>query len=69
MPDFSIKLGGLGLKWFDNLPAKSIDNFYKFIKSFVACFVINTKTPKEVVSLLTLRKGKNESIQNYCKWY
>ena len=38
-------------------------------ESFVAWFVINTKAPKGVGSLLTLRKGKNESIRNYSKRY
>ncbi|GFY95372.1 hypothetical protein Acr_10g0007570 [Actinidia rufa] len=38
-------------------------------ESFVAWFVINTKTLKGVRSLLTLRKGKNESIRNYSKRY
>ncbi|GFZ09192.1 hypothetical protein Acr_20g0010000 [Actinidia rufa] len=32
-------------------------------------FVINTKTPKAVGSLLTLKKGRNESIRNYSKRY
>ena len=32
-------------------------------------FVINIKAPKGIGSFLTLRKGKNESIQNYSKQY
>ncbi|GFS42483.1 hypothetical protein Acr_00g0080070 [Actinidia rufa] len=35
----------------------------------MAQFVINTKVPKGVSSLLTLWKGKNESIHNYNKRY
>ncbi|GFZ05267.1 hypothetical protein Acr_17g0008390 [Actinidia rufa] len=35
----------------------------------MAQFVINTKAPKAVGSLLTLKKGKNESIRNYSKRY
>ena len=31
--------------------------------------MINMKAPKGVGSLLTLRKGKNESIRNYNKQY
>ncbi|GFZ14402.1 hypothetical protein Acr_24g0005920 [Actinidia rufa] len=38
-------------------------------ESFVARFVINTKAPKTVGSLLMLKKGKNESIRNYNKRY
>ena len=35
----------------------------------MARFVINMKAPKGVGSLLTLRKGKNESIRSYNKCY
>ena len=52
------------MKWFDKLPAGSIENFYQLIELFVTRFVINTKTSKGVGSFLTLRKGKNELIQN-----
>ncbi|GFS29531.1 hypothetical protein Acr_00g0007120 [Actinidia rufa] len=38
-------------------------------ESFVARFIINTKAPRAVGSLLTLKKGKNESIRNYSKRY
>ncbi|GFS38323.1 hypothetical protein Acr_00g0056810 [Actinidia rufa] len=63
------RLGDLGLKWFDKLPARSIENFYQLTESFVTRFVINIKAPKAVGSLLTLKKGKNESIKNYSKRY
>ena len=59
---FPLSLGDLGLKWFDKLIAGSIENVHQLIESIVARVVINTKTPKGVGSLLTLRKGKNESI-------
>ena len=62
-------LGALGLKWFDKLLVGSIENFYQLTESFVALFVINTKVPKCIGSLLTLRKGKNEMIRNYNKRY
>ncbi|GFS37157.1 hypothetical protein Acr_00g0050270 [Actinidia rufa] len=57
------------LKWFDKLPTGSIENFHQLTESIVAQFVINIKASKGIVSLLTLRKGKNESIYNYNKWY
>ncbi|GFY85504.1 hypothetical protein Acr_04g0002420 [Actinidia rufa] len=66
---FPSSLGDLGLKWFDKLPPGSIENFYQLTESFVARFVINTKAPKVVSSLLTLKKGRNESIRNYNKRY
>ncbi|GFS30010.1 hypothetical protein Acr_00g0009670 [Actinidia rufa] len=66
---FPSSLGDLGLTWFDRLPPVSIENFYQLTESFVARFVINTKAPKAVSSLLTLKKGRNESIRNYSKRY
>ncbi|GFS42836.1 pleckstrin homology (PH) domain-containing protein [Actinidia rufa] len=66
---FPSSLGDLGLKWFDRLPPRSIESFYQLTESFVAQFVINTKAPKAVGSLLMLKKGRNESIRNYSKRY
>ncbi|GFZ11580.1 hypothetical protein Acr_22g0009780 [Actinidia rufa] len=62
-------LGDLVLKWFDKLPAGSIESFYQLTEAFVARFVINTKAPKGVSSLLTLQKGKNEMLRSYRKCY
>ncbi|GFS32854.1 hypothetical protein Acr_00g0025100 [Actinidia rufa] len=51
-------------------PSKgSIENFHQLTKSFVSRFVINSKAPKDVSFLLTLRNGKNESIRNDKKCY
>ena len=66
---FPLSLGDLGLKWFEWLPTGSVGSFYQLIESFVAQFVINTKAPKGFGSLLTLRKGKNETLRNYNKHY
>ena len=66
---FQSRLGALGLKWFDKLPAESIENFYQLTESFITQFMINTKAPKGVGSLLTLRNDKNETIKNYNKRY
>ncbi|GFZ08503.1 poly(A) polymerase 2 [Actinidia rufa] len=41
--------------------------FVQLFKAFVVRFVINTKSPKGVTSLLTLGKGKNETLRNYSK--
>ncbi|GFZ08576.1 hypothetical protein Acr_20g0003840 [Actinidia rufa] len=66
---FPSSLGDLELKWFNRLPPWSIESFYQLTESFVARFVINTKAPKAIGSLLTLKKGRNESIRNYNKRY
>ena len=62
---FPSSLGDLRLKWFNKLPAGSIENFHQLTESFVVWFVINTKALKGIGSFLVLKKGKNESICNY----
>ncbi|XP_057484622.1 uncharacterized protein LOC130771000 [Actinidia eriantha] len=54
---------------FDRLHVGSIGSFYQLTELFVARFVIKIKVPKGVVSLLTLRKSKSESLCNYNKRY
>ena len=66
---FSSSLGDLWLKWFNRLLPGSIESFYQLTESFIARFVINTKAPKAVSSLLTLKKSRNKSIKNYNKRY
>ena len=66
---FPSSLGDLGLKWFDKLPPGSVGSFYQLTESFVARFIINTRAPKAIGSLMTLKKGKNESIRSYSKRY
>ena len=58
---FPYSLGDLRLKWFNKLPAESIENFHQLTEPFIARFVINTRAPKGVNSLLTLRKCKGET--------
>ena len=57
----------LRLKWFDKLPLGSIKSFLYLFESFVARFIINTKAPKSVSSLLTFCICKNEMLHNYNK--
>ncbi|GFY87741.1 glutamate receptor 3.6 [Actinidia rufa] len=66
---FPSSLGDLGLKWFDKLLTMSIKSFSHLFESFVARFMINTRAPKGVSSLLMLCKGKNETLRNYRKHY
>ncbi|GFZ11573.1 hypothetical protein Acr_22g0009710 [Actinidia rufa] len=63
------KMGDLGLKCFEKLPAGSILSFYQLTESFMVQFAINTKVPKGVSSLLTLKEGKNEMLRSYSKCY
>ena len=57
-------LGDLGLKWFEKIHLSSIGSFLLLSESVVARFVIDTKVPKDMSSILTLRKGKHEMLRN-----
>ena len=61
---FPSSLGNLGLYWFEKIPPGSIGGFVQLFEAFVARLVINTKSSEGVgvTSLLTLRKGKNETL-------
>ena len=62
-------LRDLGLRWFEKITFGSIGDFTQLFESFVIRFVVNTKTPKGVSSLLTLKNGKNETLSNSNKRY
>ncbi|GFS33068.1 hypothetical protein Acr_00g0026150 [Actinidia rufa] len=66
---FPLSLGDLRMKCFNKLPTTSIKSFLQIFELFMARFVINTKAPKGVSSLMALCKGKNETLHNYNKWY
>ncbi|XP_057473961.1 uncharacterized protein LOC130762288 [Actinidia eriantha] len=61
--------GDLRLKWFEKLPAGLIERFHQLTESFIAWFMINTKVPKDVGSLMMFKNGKNEMIRNYNRRY
>ena len=66
---FLSSLGDFEMKRIDKFPARSIGSFYLLFESFVAQFVINIKASKGVSFLLTLRKGKIETLCNYSNRY
>ena len=66
---FPSSLGNLELKRFDQVLAGLIGSFHQLTESFIVRFVINTKAPKGVGSLLTLGKSKEISLRNYSKYY
>ena len=55
---FPSSLRDLGLRWFEKIPPSSIGYFIQLSKSFVTQFIIKTKAPKGIISLLMLRNGK-----------
>jgi len=53
------------IRWFDNLPPKSISSFDDLAKKFLARFSIQKDKAKHAPSLLGIKQGDRESLRNY----
>ncbi|XP_028112048.1 uncharacterized protein LOC114310301 [Camellia sinensis] len=62
---FPLSLGELGLKWFERLPEESIKMWQRLAEAFVTRFKTNTKTPKEVHHLLSVKMESDDSLKAY----
>ncbi|XXG68236.1 hypothetical protein AAC387_Pa06g1370 [Persea americana] len=66
---FPSSLGNLVLKWFSRLKPRSICSFRELAGSFVMPFVTNSKQPKDIGALLSLKKQSSESLKEYSARY
>ncbi|KAF5933474.1 hypothetical protein HYC85_029645 [Camellia sinensis] len=66
---FPSSLGKLGLKWFERLPEGSIERWQWLAEAFVTRFKTNTKTPKEVDHLLSVRMEPSDTLKAYNSRY
>ncbi|XP_028061818.1 uncharacterized protein LOC114265249 [Camellia sinensis] len=62
---FPASLGELGLKWFERLPKESIEGWQQLAESFVTRFKTNTRTPKEIDHLLSVKMESRGSLKAY----
>lgn len=62
---FPSTLGELGSKWFGRLPEESIKRWQQLAEAFVTRFRTNTKTPKEVDHLLSIKMEPGNSLKAY----
>ncbi|KAL4390812.1 hypothetical protein AHAS_Ahas03G0182500 [Arachis hypogaea] len=53
------------IRWFDNLPPRSISSFDDMAKKFLAKFSIQKDKAKHAPSLLGIRQGERETLRNY----
>ncbi|XP_028062410.1 uncharacterized protein LOC114265775 [Camellia sinensis] len=56
---------GLGLKWFEKLREESIKRWQQLAEAFVTRFKTNTKMPKEVDYLLSVKMEPGDSVKAY----
>ncbi|CAL5394255.1 unnamed protein product [Camellia sinensis] len=66
---FPSSLGELGLKWFERLPEGSIQRWHQLAEAFVTRFKTNTKTPKEVDHLLSVKMEPSDTLKAYNSRY
>ncbi|XP_028108645.1 uncharacterized protein LOC114307433 [Camellia sinensis] len=66
---FPSSLGELGLKWFERLSEESIKKWQQLAETFVTRFKTNTKTPKEVDHLLSVKMEFSDSLKAYNSRY
>ncbi|XP_057741310.1 uncharacterized protein LOC130959864 [Arachis stenosperma] len=62
---FPTTLTKTAIKWFDNLPPRSISSFDDMAKKFLARFFIQKDKAKHAPSLLGIKQEEQESIRNY----
>ena len=62
---FPTTLTKTAIRWFDNLPPKSISSFDDLAKKFLARFSIQKDKAKHAPSLLGIKQGDRESLRNY----
>jgi hypothetical protein len=66
---FPSSLGEVGLRWFDRLEHGSIRSWKEMSKIFTARFIMNTRKPKEIDSLLALTMRVGETLKSYSTRY
>ncbi|XP_028058130.1 uncharacterized protein LOC114262001 [Camellia sinensis] len=66
---FPSSLGELDLKWFERLPEESIERWQQLTEAFVTRFKTNTKTPKEVDYLLSVKMESSDTLKAYNSRY
>lgn len=62
---FPTTLTGIVLTWFNNLEAKSIQNFYDLANSFMERFIASVLAQRKMSYLEMVRQRKDETLREY----
>jgi hypothetical protein len=62
---FPFSLGKVALQWFNQLGRRTVRSWRQMAEAFVARFITNSRRPKGMDSLMTMKLGDNESIKDY----
>ena len=66
---FPSSLGPMPMRWFDGLRTNSISSFKKLTQSFCSRFIICSRVPQPLDSLLSMTMREGESVKAYTKRY
>ena len=66
---FPSSLGPMVMRWFDGLRTNSVSSFKKLTQSFCSRFIICSRVPQPLDSLLSMSMREGESIKAYSERY
>ena len=66
---FPSSLGPMPMRWFDGLKINSINSFKKLTQSFCFRFIICSRVPQPLDSLLSMSMREGESVKAYSERY
>uniref|UniRef100_A0A2N9HMF9 RNA-directed DNA polymerase n=1 Tax=Fagus sylvatica TaxID=28930 RepID=A0A2N9HMF9_FAGSY len=66
---FPSSLGEVALRWFNQIGRGTISSWDQMAEAFVGRFITNSRKPKGMDALMTMKIGPNESIKNYAARY
>ena len=66
---FPSNLGLVVMRWFNGLKMNSIDSYKQLIQAFGSRFIMNTKVPRPLSSLLSLSVHEGKTLKAYSDRY
>ena len=69
MKSVPIQFGPVAMRWFDGLRTGSINSFKELIQAFGSRFLMCTKVPRPLDSLLSLSMRERETLKTYSDRY
>ena len=66
---FHSSLGPMPMRWFDGLRTNSISSFKKLTQSFYSQFIMCSRVPQPLDSLLSMTMREGESVKSYAERY
>ena len=66
---FPSSLGPVAMRWFNGLKAGSIDSFKELTQAFGSRFIMCSKVPQPLASLLSLSMREGETLKTYSDRY